>query len=789
MYLYFDNKGTLLETINDEALRQYNKGVNTVNVFIEDAENSDSGNIPANISTLEYWFKLADGEVIQQNYAVSRDKDLQKKTIPFDRNRDLRHFQYGKVYEFFVIEVPCGRISEYSNSDPNTVNFVTEGDVFKRGGLVLMTIQAKVGSDQWLSLEKVAFMVEDAVLLPNEAVNSAEFNWLLQHYVFGDSGEGTTDYDGLANKPIINQDLTADGFTPKAGAYYRHTGTGGGGTPAPVNPIAVGDTISTLYFDTTKTPDFSSLDWENADDTADEDVRKIGLIELSPAMGESYSEKRVTANYNTRTKEYFLALWGLIPLWSSPSGWNANIGNSYDLTSMGVESFEVIEVKHQDIWGAYISKDGQWTSGGSAYTTGAIYYYNGSEYKMLGDSDGKGEQGDTGEIALEYGNTYTEQYEGDIADEPISLAISDFNRTPVVGDKFLLVFKVTESGNAYIAPFTITEVGTTTTKASISASASTKISGDDGTQGANGKPALVSNVLWGNLVVGLANSTIGSFNRTPIAGEKVVIFSSLNQYALATIESVSGDTVSVRISSPIISTKGATGETGATGATGATGLTALEYKGTYTEQYEGDISDEEIELIKSNFNRAPVIGDTFLLVFNVTESGNIYVAPFTITGVGTTTVKASLDGVSPMLISGEAGTKLNKYSFSIPNTCTKAIVERVFRVVTEAKGEYCIYYDGDGPAKRQPLNIVLSAKSTDSTTAELTLERTRYDSVLGVPDYYFFNWKFNNGDSVAATAKWFKGEVNAAETLSWANQIYSALPNFVCEYYNDTELT
>lgn len=138
-------------------------------------------------------------------------------------------------------------------------------------------------------------------------------------------------------------------------------------------PIELGDKLTKLYFDTTKTPDFSSLDWENADDTAGEDVRKIGLIELSPAMGESYAEKRITANYNTRTKEYFLALWGLIPLWVSETGWNTNIGNSYDLTSMGVESFEVIEVKHQDIWNSYMSKEP--FSGGSEpkYKTNQTY--------------------------------------------------------------------------------------------------------------------------------------------------------------------------------------------------------------------------------------------------------------------------------------------------------------------------------------------------------------------------------------------------------------------------------
>ena len=193
VYLYFDSKGTLLETINDEALRQYNVGVNTVNVFIEDADNPDSGKIAKNIYSLKYWFQLADGEVLNEDYSVTRDNNLVTKTVPFDRNRDLKHFQYGKVYEFFVIEVPCGRLSELANADKTTVEYVSEGDVFKRGGTVLMTIQAgKVAVadstviSNWLSLERVAFTVEDAVLLPDGAVNSSEFNWLLQQYILGD---------------------------------------------------------------------------------------------------------------------------------------------------------------------------------------------------------------------------------------------------------------------------------------------------------------------------------------------------------------------------------------------------------------------------------------------------------------------------------------------------------------------------------------------------------------------------------------------------------------------------
>lgn len=37
-------------------------------------------------------------------------------------------------------------------------------------------------------------------------------------------GSGVSDYNDLANIPVINQDLSASGFTPVANTYYRHTG-------------------------------------------------------------------------------------------------------------------------------------------------------------------------------------------------------------------------------------------------------------------------------------------------------------------------------------------------------------------------------------------------------------------------------------------------------------------------------------------------------------------------------------------------------------------------------------
>ena len=196
MYLYFDYKGTLLEIINDEALRQYNKGVNMVNIYIESAPDSvtgivpDDGKIPSYITGIDYWFQLANGDKL--NSTVYNTSNKIKKTIPFDRNRDLKHFRYGKSYEFFSFQVPSGNYKREEND--NVIDFVGEGDVFKSSGLVLMTVQAltmetnadgtqKEGA---LSLERVAFTVEDAVILPDDIVSSSEFNWLLQQYAFGD---------------------------------------------------------------------------------------------------------------------------------------------------------------------------------------------------------------------------------------------------------------------------------------------------------------------------------------------------------------------------------------------------------------------------------------------------------------------------------------------------------------------------------------------------------------------------------------------------------------------------
>ena len=57
MYLFFDKNGTLLEIVNDSALRQYNQDANKMYVYIQDGDGSTSGKIDPNIVGLTH-----DGE-------------------------------------------------------------------------------------------------------------------------------------------------------------------------------------------------------------------------------------------------------------------------------------------------------------------------------------------------------------------------------------------------------------------------------------------------------------------------------------------------------------------------------------------------------------------------------------------------------------------------------------------------------------------------------------------------------------------------------------------------------
>ena len=257
MYLFFDRQGTLLEIVNDVAMRQYNTNVNKIYVHIQDDTAPESGRIPKHIVALKHWYlpygktakdsiygnpavrpgTLASGDPIWDENKDGEISDSEKpaansfvrETIPYNRNRDLKHFVYGRTYEFFVLNIPSGGFTATPCTSEGCMcaELSQDGDVFNFSGLVQGTIQTVHYDHSCLALERFSFTIEDSVLLPEKAVTGSQFSWLLTE-LLSMSGKvnGLEDYNNiLVNKPIINADLSSIELV--ADTYYKHTGEDG----------------------------------------------------------------------------------------------------------------------------------------------------------------------------------------------------------------------------------------------------------------------------------------------------------------------------------------------------------------------------------------------------------------------------------------------------------------------------------------------------------------------------------------------------------------------------------
>ena len=234
-------------------------------------------------------------------------------------------------------------------------------------------------------------------------------------------------YNDLPNIPVINQDLTASGFTPVANTYYKHTGTTTdlytngviyfyNGTKyasldvstdvteqvtvavddwvldctaykqVPVNPIEDGDNIGVLYFDTTKTPDFSAINatisggetmWGNmiynAGSSSNPYNPELGIAVRGFPAGKTMNGTTFTSNqwgieYYKRSQDeavdtYFYATDELsTALGFAASGWQTERFTDMDnLCVKHTENhFSTAAGRGFFYWDDYISKDGEW---------------------------------------------------------------------------------------------------------------------------------------------------------------------------------------------------------------------------------------------------------------------------------------------------------------------------------------------------------------------------------------------------------------------------------------------
>ena len=96
-------------------------------------------------------------------------------------------------------------VTMYINSDVTLEGTKTDGSI---------TLSASSGGSVAYDMEILDTPTEGLFVVVNSYVPTIP-----------DVPAGTTNYDELENVPVINQDLSATGFTPVKDTYYRHTGT------------------------------------------------------------------------------------------------------------------------------------------------------------------------------------------------------------------------------------------------------------------------------------------------------------------------------------------------------------------------------------------------------------------------------------------------------------------------------------------------------------------------------------------------------------------------------------
>lgn len=175
MYLYFDKNGTLLEIINDEALRRYNKNVNDVYVYIESEQGPTE--MVEGLSHLQYWFKKPTGKSTSVYSTNLQGIEPALYQIPVDFKRDVKYFKQGIYYKMYKIPLPCGNAVEDNVNDATAF----EENIFETNGPVEMGIRAMwlSNSGNGLTLGKVIFTVEDAVIKTTQGISMSQFDYLI----------------------------------------------------------------------------------------------------------------------------------------------------------------------------------------------------------------------------------------------------------------------------------------------------------------------------------------------------------------------------------------------------------------------------------------------------------------------------------------------------------------------------------------------------------------------------------------------------------------------------------
>lgn len=145
MYLYFDNNGILKEIVDDVATRKGNNEVNRLYIYVD------------GITPKTEWITYQTSDGVQSNETLIETTIT--KTIPYDRNRDLKYFKNFQEYLFYVATIPSS--------------------VLAVSGLTKASVRVALIDDSLMTLGLIIFTIEDSVVLQDSFITESQYQYLL----------------------------------------------------------------------------------------------------------------------------------------------------------------------------------------------------------------------------------------------------------------------------------------------------------------------------------------------------------------------------------------------------------------------------------------------------------------------------------------------------------------------------------------------------------------------------------------------------------------------------------
>ena len=136
--------------------------------------------------------QLAGCKVIEKGSTSSKARVMSILDLPLPKDGNATYI-YNGLLDSSVTDVQVAQIT------------IPTGRTLQEGDILISSYASTIGA-----------MAQ--VVGITDGVATVDFIGRIQ------GGPGASDYNELANKPIINQDLSANGFAPVNGTYYRHTG-------------------------------------------------------------------------------------------------------------------------------------------------------------------------------------------------------------------------------------------------------------------------------------------------------------------------------------------------------------------------------------------------------------------------------------------------------------------------------------------------------------------------------------------------------------------------------------